>query len=66
MPGNVKRMIDSIVEQRSKGNPTLVASTRTKLILKGLNPDRFTDASPDDAALINKVRAIAAELGVDV
>lgn len=66
MPGNVKRMIESIVQQRAKGNPTLIASTKTKLILKGLNPDQFTDTSPDDAAVMNKVRAIAAELGVHV
>jgi len=66
MPGNVKRMIDSIVQQRAKGNPTLIASTRTKLILKGVNPDQFSDTSPDDAVMIGKVRAIGAELGVHV
>jgi hypothetical protein len=66
MAGSVKRMIDSIVQQRAKGNPTLVVSTKTKLILKGLNPDKFTDTSPDDPALISKVRAVAAELGVHV
>ena len=66
MPGQIKQMVDAILEQRSRGNPTLLATTRTKLILKGLNPDRFTNASPDDAVVIAKVRAIAAELAVYV
>jgi hypothetical protein len=34
------------------------------LILKGVNPDRYTAESPDDPAVITKVLAIAAELGV--
>jgi len=66
MPGQTRRMLDSIVEQRSKGNPTLRAVTVTKLILKGIDPDRFTATSPDDATVVAKVRAIAAELGVKV
>jgi hypothetical protein len=64
MPGQIKRVIDAILEQRSKGNPTLLLTTKTKLTLKGLNPDRFTFASPDDEALLQKARAIAEELGV--
>jgi hypothetical protein len=66
MPGQVKRIIDRILEQRGKGSPTLVLTTKTKLILKGLNPDKFTASSPDDDALVLKVRSIAAELGVQV
>jgi hypothetical protein len=66
MPGQTKRLIDSILERRSKGNPTLFFATKTKLILKGVNPDKYTAESPDDPAMIAKVRAIAAELGVPV
>ena len=66
MPGQIKQMIDSILEQRSKGNPTILMTTRTKLILKGVNPDRYTVSSPDDPAVMTKVRAVAAELGVEV
>ena len=64
MPGQTKRMIDCILERRARGNPTLFFATKTKLILKGVNPDRHTAESPDDPAVIAKVRAIAAELGV--
>ena len=66
MAGHIKQMIDSIIEQRSKGNPTLALTTKTKLVLKGINPDRFDAGSPDDPAVMTKVKAIAADLGVAV
>jgi len=59
-------MIDSLLEQRSKGSPTVLMTTKTKLILKGLNPDKFTSTSPDDADVMARVRAVAAELGIVV
>lgn len=66
MPGTIKLMIDTITATRSKGNPTIAVTTRTKFILKGVNPDRFNATSPDDPAVIAKVRAIGAEMGVTV
>ena len=57
-------MIDTIIERRSNGNPTLVATTRTKLILKGFSPDRYTAASPDDPATVARLTIIAQEMGV--
>jgi len=64
MPGQIKHMIDTIVTKRSNGNPTVALTTRTKLILKGINPDRFGADSADDAAVIAKLNVIAADLGV--
>ena len=64
MAGVIKRMIDSIVEQRAKGNATIALTVQTKLVLKGLNPDRFNASSPDDPAVIAKLKAIAVDLGV--
>ena len=64
MPGQIKHMIDCIVEQRAKGNPTILLTTKTKLVLRGVNPDRFTATSPDDPAVMAKVKSIAAEWGV--
>ncbi len=66
MPGQIKHMISSIISQRSKGNSTVAMTTKTKLILKGINPDKFTDASEDDAAVIQKLKVVATELGVHV
>jgi len=62
----IKDMIDTITEKRSKGNPTIAMTTKTKFILKGVNPDRFDAGSADDPAVIAKVRAIGAEMGVSV
>lgn len=64
MAGQIKALIDRIVNQRAKGNPLVVQTTLAKLALKGVNPDRFTSASPDDAAVIARVKLIAADLGV--
>ena len=64
MAGLIKSMIDSIISQRAKGNATLALTTKTKLVLKGINPERYSSASPDDPAVIAKVQAIAQELGV--
>lgn len=66
MPGQIKRMMDSILADRARRNPTLALTTKTKLILKGMNPDRFTSTSEDDPAVIAKLRAFASELGITV
>jgi hypothetical protein len=66
MPGQIKRMIDEVIRQRSRGNPTLAITTRTKLILKGVHPDRHTATSEDDAAVIAVLRSVAAELQVQL
>ena len=64
MAGLIKRLIDSIIEQRAKGNPVIVETTKAKLILKGVNPEKFNCASTDDPGVEARVRAIAAQLGV--
>ncbi len=66
MAGMIRSMIDRIVQERSGGNPILVNTVKTKLILKGIQPDAYTANSPDEAQVMKKVRAIGAELGVRV
>lgn len=66
MAGKIHAMIESILSQRGQGNPTLVNLTRTKLILKGINPDKFSAATEDDPAMMQKLVTIAGELGVTV
>lgn len=63
MPGKVKRMIDSIIEQRSRGDPVLLKTTKTKLMLKGINPDKFTLKSEDDPKILEKLNKLMKELG---
>lgn len=66
MAGQVKAMIDQIIERRSKGNAVLATTTRTKLILKGLDPDKYDASSADDPMLIARLRDLAAELNVSL
>jgi hypothetical protein len=66
MAGQIKHMLDAIIAQRSKGNAILVMTTKTKLILKGVDPDRYGSKSLDDPAVVARIKQIAAELGVSV
>lgn len=62
MAGKIKQMIDNIIMQRSKGNQMLVGVVKTKLMLKGIDPGKYTAQSEDDAAVIAKLEALAKEL----
>lgn len=57
-------MIDEIIRERSKGNPAISEMTIAKLILKGLNPNKFDSNSPDDIVIIEKLINIAKQLNV--
>jgi hypothetical protein len=64
MAGQIKRLIDSVVQSRSKGNTALATITRAKLAFKGINPDKYTDNSPDEPAILTKLQSIADEFSV--
>ena len=64
MAGQIKTMLDRIIVERSKGDSVLATITKAKLILKGVDPDRFGASAPDDPATIARIRQIARELGV--
>jgi hypothetical protein len=64
MAGEIKRLIDTIIKERAKGNPTIEMTTKIKMQLKGISADQYTAGSPDDAAIIGKLRDIAKEFGL--
>jgi hypothetical protein len=64
MAGKIKRLVDQIVEKKGKGNEVLISLTKAKLIMKGINPDKYGPASPDDPVVLGKLVALANELGV--
>ncbi|MCK9278670.1 MAG: hypothetical protein M0P22_11340 [Methanoculleus sp.] len=66
MTGKIKRMIETIIEKRSNGNEVLKNTTRTKLIIKGYNPERWTLQSEDDPAKITELKQIARDMGVEL
>jgi hypothetical protein len=66
MPGKIKGIIDKIIAERAKGNPTLISTTRTKLVLKGIDPDKFNAQSADDPAIMSKLQTLALEMGINL
>ncbi len=66
MAGQVYNMIQRVITQKGKGNLVIENSVRTKMYLKGIAVDKYTAASPDDPAVILKVREVAKEFGVSV
>lgn len=66
MAGQIKHLINTIIAKRSRGDKSVAALTEVKIILKGIDPDKYTALSADDPATIAKVKTIAAELGVSL
>jgi hypothetical protein len=66
MAGQIKSIIDKIVQERSKGNQTIANTTLTKLMLKGIDASKWTAASSDDPVVLQKVKEVAREFGVTV
>lgn len=64
MSGKIKATIDQIVRTRANGDSVRAVMTATKLLLKGVDPEAYTAASPDDPVVIAKLRTIAAEWGI--
>jgi hypothetical protein len=62
MAGKIKQMIDAIISQRAKDNPMLERVIKTKLILKGVNPSKYTLQSEDDPIVIGKLEKMMQEL----
>lgn len=66
MPGKIQKMIDTIIEVRSGGNPVFVGSTKVKMIMKGIYPDKYTVNSEDDPIVMEKLIALAKELNIKI
>jgi len=64
MAGQIKKMLERIIDVRGKGDDVLRRLTRAKLILKGFDPARFTLTSPEDPDTVARVKQVARELGV--
>jgi hypothetical protein len=58
MAGRIREMIDTIIGHRAKDNPMLAGVIKTKLVLKGIDPNRFNRHSDDDPVIIAKLEAL--------
>lgn len=66
MAGQIYNMIQSVIAQKSKGNAVIANTVRTKMYLKGIAIDKYTTVSPDDPAVVQKIREVAKEFGIVV
>jgi hypothetical protein len=64
MAGQIRKMIDTLIEKRAKGDETLRNTTKVKFLMKGIDPDKFNLVSPDDPKVIETIRKLAAELSI--
>jgi hypothetical protein len=62
--GEVRRLILSIIQNRSKGNPLIAKSIRTKLFLKGIDVDRYGPDTPDNPIVLDKLKSLAGAMGL--
>jgi hypothetical protein len=66
MTGKIKQTLDKFIQKRSKGNPTLINTTITKLMIKGIDYSKYTETSEDDPKMLEKIAAAAKEMGVEI
>ena len=59
-------MIDKLIMLRTKGDSGLIAPVKIKLIMKGIDPDTFNEASPDNPAMIHRIVSVAKEMGFEL
>lgn len=55
-------MIDGLIARRSNGDPVAAAGVRVRLLLRGIDPDDYTETSEDDPAVIAKLDQMVADL----
>lgn len=62
MAGQIRRMIDSIVQKRAQGNKAVEHMTIAKLILKGIDPTKYSEQTEDDPAILLQLENLSREL----
>ncbi|PWR76075.1 hypothetical protein ACKUB1_06750 [Methanospirillum stamsii] len=66
MAGKIKKLIDTLIEKRAQGNPSIASTTRTKLLLKGIDGKKYDEQSTDDPVVIASIMKIAEEMGISL
>lgn len=64
--GRTKLLIDSIITQRSGGDPMIAKMLKTKFMLKGINPDAYSLDTPDDPGIVRRLTDLAGKLGIKI
>lgn len=64
--GQIRSLILEIIDRRSRGNPIIAKTIRSKLLLKGIDVDRYGPDTPDDPAVLEKIKNLAMLLGISL
>jgi hypothetical protein len=65
MAGQAKKLVDLLVSEKAKGNRDIENFIRVKLSMKGIPVNTLTESSADDPAVINKIKDVLKEFGVN-
>lgn len=61
MAGKAYQMINTIIEQRAKGNSVAAAGIRVRMLLRGIDPEKYGPGTEDDPAIIMQLEQMMAE-----
>ena len=62
-----KQILNFIIKEKAQGNTFQELNTQMKIMMKGVNVKSILEErEPDDPAVINKLKEIAKEFGVDL
>ncbi|MCL2578221.1 MAG: FIST C-terminal domain-containing protein [Defluviitaleaceae bacterium] len=66
MKGTAIKMVEKLLNAKAKDNPVLQNAIKIKLMMKGIPIQKLDAATPDDTAMIAKIKEISKEYGVSV
>jgi hypothetical protein len=64
MAGKINAMIKTIIDKRANGSEMIARTVHTRLVIKGINPEKYSANSEDDPVIIAKLQQIAQEFGI--
>lgn len=63
LAGRIKQLIEELVDLRTQRAPALAHFVRVHLVLKGIDPDAYTDKSPDEPDKVAMLEGMIREFG---
>jgi hypothetical protein len=64
MAGKIRQIIDEILNKRAKGNEMLTTIIQSKMLLIGVNPNRYTLQSADDPLIIAELEKLTKQFNI--
>ncbi len=61
-----KKLIDELIIKKANGDKFQESNIKIKLILKGVMPDKITDATPDTDEMIANILQVAKQFNIEL